>query len=352
MAKFYKLSIKKIQKETSNAVLISLNIPEHLKDVFKFKAGQYLTFKIRLNGKEIRRDYSICTAPNDPDLSVAIKSVENGVFSLYANTKLKTGDIIEVAAPNGRFIFEPNLSASRTIVGFAAGSGITPILSIVKTILTKELQSSFILIYGNKSPYQTMFYDELLKLKQNHAERFQLQLVFSQSKEDNALFGRIENSIVNYTIKNMFNSLSPDTFYICGPEPMIHNVQDTLIKYGVPESNILFELFTTTLNNPQNINAGLVNNYTKATVMVDDEITEFEMPQTKSILEVALAKNIDAPYSCQGGVCSSCLARLTKGKVTMKQNNILTDSELEEGLILTCQAYPLTPNIYVDYDDV
>jgi ring-1,2-phenylacetyl-CoA epoxidase subunit PaaE len=352
MSQFHKLNIKDIKKETDNAVSVLLDVPESLKDTFRFKAGQYITFKMTLNGNEIRRDYSICTSPKSGELKVAIKAVDGGLFSIYANTKLNIGDSIDVAPPNGRFIFEPQSNASRTIAAFAAGSGITPILGIAKTVLEEESQSNFILTYGNKTPNDAIFLNEILQLQQSYPERFYLQLVYSQSDVDESLFGRIDKSTVNYVLKNKFSHLKASQFYICGPEEMIHTVKDTLVENGIAENQIFFELFTVSVNQSDEIDSSIIDGNTKVTVMIDDEETTFSMPQTKSILEAALAENIDAPYSCQGGICSSCLARLKEGEAKMRQNNILTDSELAEGLILTCQAHPTTPVVYVDYDDI
>lgn len=352
MSQFYKLTIKNIKKETSNAVSITLDVPANLKEIFSFKAGQYITFKVILNNEEIRRDYSICTSPKNGELKVAVKTVDGGLFSVYANTQLKAGDAVEVSPPSGRFTFEPQDNASRTIAAFAAGSGITPILGIAKTILEQESSSNFILVYGNKTPQDTMFYDDLLELQRTYSERFKLQFVFSQSDEQDCLFGRIDKSAVNFVLKNKFSHLSPSQFYLCGPEAMIDTIKDTLVENGVSENEILFELFTSSTDKTSEIDASAIDGNTKITVMVDDEETTFVMPQSKSILEASLAENIDAPYSCQGGICSSCIARLTEGKATMRQNNILTDSELAEGLVLTCQAHPTTPTVYVDYDDV
>ena len=352
MSQFHKLTIKDIKKETDNAVSILLDVPENLKDGFRFKAGQYITFKVTLNGEEIRRDYSICTSPKSGELKVAVKAVDGGLFSIYANTELNIGDSIEVSQPNGRFIFEPQNDISRTIAAFAAGSGITPILGIAKTVLEEEPQSNFILTYGNKSPKDTIFYDELAQLQQRYPERFNLQLIYSQADEDESLFGRIDKSTVNFVLKNMFNHLNASEFYICGPGEMIQIVKDTLIGNGYSEDQIFFELFTTPVNDSVEIDSDIIDGNTQITVMVDDEETTFLMPQTKSILEAALAKNIDAPYSCQGGICSSCLARLKEGEAKMRQNNILTDNEVAEGLILTCQAHPTTSVVYVDYDDI
>ena len=351
MTQFHKLAIKEINKVTEQSVTISFDVPDTLKDTFTFNAGQYITLKTVINGDEIRRDYSICSSPKSGALKVAVKEVADGRFSKYANRELKTGDVLEVSAPNGRFIFEPDNTKTRTIVAFAAGSGITPIMSIVKTVLEEEPNSNLILVYGNKTPNDTIFYNELLDLQAKHHKRFNIQLVFSRSDEENALFGRIEKSTVNYIIKNKYKDLAIDAFYLCGPETMIDSISEVLIENGVKKDAIHFELFTVSTPETKIVDS-LFKGNTKVTVLVDDEEITFEMSQKQTILEAALAQNIDAPYSCQGGICSTCMARLTEGEAIMRQNNILTDSELEEGLILTCQAQPTTPTVVVDYDDV
>lgn len=353
MSQFYKLSIKDIQRETDKCVTISFEIPNKLKDTFKYKAGQYLTLRTLINSEEVRRDYSICSAPKNEELKVAVKEVDNGVFSKFANRVLKPNDVLEVAPPNGRFIFEPNSEKARTIVAFAAGSGITPIMSIAKTILTQEPKSTFVLIYGNKIPKETIFFKEILDLHHKYLDNFNLQLVFSQSDEENALFGRIEKSTVNFILKNKYKHIDIDSFYICGPEQMINTVQDVLLENGVKKETIHHELFTTSKSEDESIpDESFSNDETTATVFVDDEESTFKMSRKKSVLEAALAEKIDAPYSCQGGICSSCIARLKEGEVKMRQNNILTDSEVAEGLVLTCQSHPITSKIVVDYDDI
>jgi len=353
MSQFYKLSIKDIQRETDKCVIINFAVPNRLKDKFRFKAGQYLTLRTLINGEEVRRDYSICSATKNDGLKVAIKEVENGIFSKFANRLLKPNDILDVAPPNGRFIFEPNAEKSRTVVAFAAGSGITPIMSIARTILTQEPKSTFVLIYGNKTPKDTIFFQDILDLHHGYLDNFNLQLVFSQSDEKNALFGRIEKSTVNFIVKNKYKHIDIDSFYICGPEQMINTVQDVLLENGVKKEVVHYELFTTSKSGNDSIDDdSTLNDDTSVTVFVDDEETTFKMNPKKSVLEAALAEKIDAPYSCQGGICSSCVARLKEGEVKMRQNNILTESEVADGLILTCQAHPLTSRIVVDYDDI
>jgi len=351
MSSFHNLSVKNIKRETDKAISISFNLPGNLKDSFAFKAGQYITLKTIIDGNEVRRDYSLCVSPKSGELKVAVKEVNDGTFSAYANNTLKVGDTIEVAPPKGRFIFEPNDSKTKNIALFAAGSGITPILSIVKCALEEEVYSKVILVYGNKTTKDTMFLNELLELQHEYKDRFSIQFVFSQQDEDDSIFGRIEKSTVNYVMKNKHKHVDVDAFYLCGPEAMIHTVKDVLTEHDIDENRIHFELFKAA--KPAKVkeeedNAGS----TQITITVDDETTTFEMSQKQTILEAALDEDLDAPYSCQGGICSSCLARITEGEATMRQNNILTESEVAEGLILTCQAHPTTPNIVIDYDDV
>ncbi|MFD0990568.1 2Fe-2S iron-sulfur cluster-binding protein [Mariniflexile jejuense] len=351
MSSFHKLSIKNIKKEANKAISIAFNVPSNLKDVFTFKSGQYITLKATVNGNEVRRDYSICASPKSGELQVAVKEVKDGTFSAYANNELKVGDSIDVAPPKGRFIFEPNDSKTKNIAAFAAGSGITPILSIIKCALEEEVYSKVILVYGNKSTDDTMFLNELLELQHAYKDRFSIQFVFSQQDKDDSIFGRIEKSTVNYVMLNKHKHIDVDAFYLCGPEAMIHTVKDVLTGNGIDANRIHFELFKaakpTDIEEPK-----AASGKTTATITVDDETTTIEMSQKQTILEAALDEDIDAPYSCQGGICSSCLARLKEGEVTMRQNNILTEKEVASGLILTCQAHPTTDTIVVDFDDV
>ncbi|WP_445732040.1 2Fe-2S iron-sulfur cluster-binding protein [Mariniflexile sp.] len=351
MSSFHKLSIKNIKKEANNAISIAFNVPENLKGTFSFKAGQYITLKVNLNGNEVRRDYSLCSSPKSGELKVAVKAVQDGTFSSYANYKLRAGDVLEIAPPKGRFIFEPNDKKTKNIAAFAAGSGITPILSIIKCALEEEVHSHVILVYGNKSTQDTMFLNELLELQHQYKDRFSIQFVFSKQDKDDSIFGRIEKSTVNYVMLNKHKHVEVDAFYLCGPEAMIHVVKDVLTDNGIDKDRIHFELFKAA--KPVEVEEKTsVSGKTQVTITVDDETTTFEMSQKQTVLEAALDEDIDAPYSCQGGICSSCLARLKEGEVTMRQNNILTEKEVADGLILTCQAQPTTPSIVVDYDDV
>ena len=348
MATFYPVYIKEIQQETANAVSIVFDIPEDLKSKFDFSAGQYISLQKKINGEEVRRAYSICSTPKSGEIRVAVKAVENGIFSTYATSELKIGDSIGITTPEGRFLLSSDVN--KNYIGFAAGSGITPILSMVKTVLSTELSSNFTLIYGNKSVAETIFYKELNALKETHPKRFKLHYIFSREEVKNELRGRIDQNVTNYFVKNMYKETSFNAAFLCGPEEMIQQVSNTLENAKIKKENIHFELFTASVDNSSitKIQEGT----TEVTVLLDDEETSFTMKQTDDLLSASLRNNLDAPYSCQGGVCSSCLGKVTKGKAVMVKNSILTDSEIEEGFVLTCQAYPTTPKISIDFDDV
>lgn len=350
MSSFLKLIIKEVKRETKDAVSILFNVPEELKADYTFVAGQYINLKLTLDGTEIRRAYSICSSPESGELRIAVKAVKDGAFSQFANTKLKAGDAIEVGKPEGKFTFEPQADRQKNYAAFAAGSGITPIMSILKSVLKNEPKSSFVLVYGNKTPEETIFHQELHDLQLQYVGRLFVHYVFSQAKVENALFGRIEKSSVNFVLNNKHKELAFDKYYLCGPEEMITIVSGVLKEHNVKETAIKFELFTTSCK--ENKIEQSLEGHTTITIMVDDEETTFEMSQKQTVLDAALKKGIDAPYSCQGGICSSCLARVTSGTAEMTKNSILTDKEIASGLILTCQAHPTSDRIYIDYDDV
>ena len=349
MPSFLKLIIKEVRRETKDAVSILFNVPEQLQPNYTFIAGQYVNIRLTLDGQEIRRAYSICSSPESGELRIAVKAVKNGAFSQFANTKLKAGDALEVGKPEGKFILEPELERQKNYVAFVSGSGITPVISILKSVLKSEPKSSFVLVYGNKTPEETIFSKELHDLQLQYVGRLFIHFVFSQAKAENALFGRIDKSAVNYVLNNKHKELEFDKFYLCGPEEMIELVSGVLKEKNVKESAIKFELFTSSSH--ENVIKDL-GGHSKITIMVDDEETTFEMSQKQTILEAALKQGIDAPYSCQGGICSSCLCRVTSGTAEMTKNSILTDKEIADGLILSCQAHPTSETIYVDYDDV
>jgi len=349
MSHFHKLILQEVRRETPDSVSIRFEVPDSLKKEFRFTPGQHLTLKTTIDGKEVRRAYSICSSPDSDELRVAVKKVPNGVFSVYANEKLEAGENMEVYIPEGRFLLHPE--EEKAYLAFVAGSGITPILSMIKTVLSNTSKSKFVLVYGNKSPQDTMFLVELKNLQNKYSNRLFIQWVYSRAQEQDSLFGRIESSTVNLVVKNKFKDTKFAGYYLCGPEEMIHVVKDTLLKNEVPNEDIHFELFTSTEKKtiPE---AALSKGKTHLTVHLDGETHTLEIKKSHSVLESVLEAGIDAPYSCQGGVCSTCIARIKEGSAVMAKNSILTDGEIAEGLTLTCQARPTSDTLSIDYDDV
>jgi len=349
MSEFHTLTLSEVIKETPNSVVLTFDVPEPLVKNYEFISGQYLTIKHEIDGKEIRRAYSICSTPKSKKLQVGIKKVQDGAFSVFAHSQLKAGDSLNVMIPDGKFMLQPQADVTKNYAAFVAGSGITPVISMIETILKEEPNSTFLLAYGNTSVSETMFHARLQQLMLDFPTRLNIEFLYSRERQEGVRFGRIDRSLVNLFLKNKFESTVFDAFYLCGPEPMIDEVSSALKENGINEKIIHFELFTTA-------EIGLLveshDGTTELTVTVDDETATFTMEQGKSVLEATLANDMDAPYSCQGGICSTCIARIKEGKAEMSKNQILTDGEIAEGLILTCQAHPTTPTLVIDYDDV
>ena len=346
MSDFRSLEVRHIIRETPSAVSVEFHVPEALQPSFSFKAGQYITIKTTLNGEEVRRAYSLCATPKENKLKVAIKEVTDGTFSKYANRELTEGTVLDVHSPEGKFIYTPS-SHKGNVALFAAGSGITPIMSILKTAL--DYGNTVALLYGNKSTEETIFHDELIALAEKYPN-FYLKFIYSQARAENALAGRIDGTSVNYVVNNPLKDVDFSHHYICGPEAMINLVSETLEKNGVAKESIHFELFTA--SSESNTEAETISGKSTISITVDDEDFTFEMDASETILDAALKQKIDAPSSCQGGICSSCICRVTEGKAIMEKNQILTDSELAEGMILACQAHPTTATIAIDFDDI
>ena len=351
MSKFKALKVAEVRKETASAVSILFEVPSDLKESFNFIPGQYVTVKLEIEGKEIRRSYSICSAPYENELRVAVKAVENGVFSNYAFNTLEEGDVLEVSPPEGKFNLVSATSHQRNYLAFVAGSGITPVISMVKDVLFKELHSTFVLVYGNKSSEDVIFKNEIEQLQEKYPNRFKVQWVYSQKLTSDAILGRIDKNLANSLLKNNFKGTDFYGFYLCGPEAMIDTVTDAIKENEHPASKIHFELFTPTYTSGADTTKTLDGN-TEVTVILDDEESTFTMSKKKYLLTGAIDEDLDPPYSCQGGICSSCMARVTEGQAVMDKNTILTESEIAEGLILTCQAHPKTNKITIDFDDV
>ena len=352
MPEFHSLNVKEIKKETSDTVSISFDVPAELKNVYKFTPGQYLTLKLEVNNEECRRSYSICSS-SDEDITVAVKKVENGVVSTYLNEVLKVNDKIDVMTPEGNFTLHPDQTNKRKFVGFAAGSGITPIMSMIKQLKMDEVESSFTLFYSNKTDNDVIFKDTLEELA---GDKLKVNYIYSRQKINNPLFeGRISKSKATELIKADLSCLNADAFYLCGPEEMIFNVKAALEEFGVLDTKIKFELFTTpVLMAEKQENQEVDENFdgeALVTVIYDDEEVEFNLNKDgDSILDAAMDNDMDVPFSCKGAVCCTCKAKVTEGKVIMDANYALSDQEVEDGFVLACQSHPASAKVTIDFD--
>jgi ring-1,2-phenylacetyl-CoA epoxidase subunit PaaE len=348
----HELTVKDIRQETNDCVSILFEVPENLKSEFKFTQGQSIAIKTHLD--ENRRSYSICCSPLENELRVAVKKVEQGIFSTYVTEHLKVGDKLEVMPPSGSFFTEVNFFSKKQYVFFAAGSGITPIISNIKTILLTEKRSQITLVYGNKNTSSIIFKEELEALKDKYLERFRIHHILSRERtESDFNYGRIDAQKCDHLSK-IININKIDEFFICGPEEMIFTVKDFLLGWGVKPERIHFELFTTpTKKNTQIYTA--VKEKTKGgsevVIKVDGRSYQLNLDyNSNTVLDAGLAEGIDLPFACKGGVCCSCKAKLLEGEVEMEANYGLEDSEVKDGYILTCQSHPRSPKIVVDYD--
>jgi ring-1,2-phenylacetyl-CoA epoxidase subunit PaaE len=351
---FHALQVKSIQKETNDCVSVEFVIPENLKEVFTYKQGQNITVKAVIDGKEVRRTYSLCSTPLSNEFKVAIKRVDGGLFSTFANKELKTGDVVDVMPPIGRFYTELNPLQQKKYVAFAAGSGITPILSIITTTLLTEPKSSFVLVYGNKNHNSIIFKEALEGLKNKFLNRFQLIYILSREKTDADInYGRIDAEKLNQ-LSLLIGYKKADEFFICGPEEMIFCVKDFLEAKQIEQKNIHFELFTTDTNRAKKniVHSSLdTSAKSKVSVNVDGRSFDFDLSfNSNSILDAALKQGADLPFACKGGVCCTCKAKLLEGQVKMDVHWGLEQDEIEQGFILTCQSRPLTEKIVVDFD--
>jgi ring-1,2-phenylacetyl-CoA epoxidase subunit PaaE len=353
---FHTLKVKDVKRETPVCVSVAFEIPVALQHEFSFIQGQNITLKKTINGEELRRSYSVCTAPSENELRVAIKQVEGGTFSTYANQELKKGDELEVMTPSGNFYTTLNPTQKKNYMAFAAGSGITPVISIIKTTLQTEPKSRFTLIYGNRSRGSIIFFEELEELKNRYMERFNLVQVLSRERTDIPLhFGRIDEKKLD-ELAHTTNFDRTDEFFLCGPEEMIFCVKDYLTAHGVHAGKIHFELFTSSgikkkkvVPDSEQVESGPQSHIT---IRLDGREFSFNLPMNSelSVLEAALQQGSDLPYACKGGMCCTCKARLLEGEVVMDVNYALDHEEVERGYILTCQSHPKTEKLVVDFD--
>jgi len=357
MSKFFPLKVAEVKRETADTVSVVLDVPSEWSADFKYKQGQYLTFKLKVGNEEIRRSYSLCSSPYSGEkLRVAVKEVEDGRVSSFINRQLKAGDILETMSPAGNFFTELSSTNKKHYVGFAAGSGITPVLSILKAVLEQEPQSRFTLVYSNKNAASVIFKDELEKLSSGAGGR--LTVIHTWSREDTGnehLNGRLNKNMANYILKE-YSLGTADDFFICGPEEMIMNVSETLKEKNIPKEKIHFELFTTPVliingNATEKKEHVDFKGIAEVTVIMDGVKTTFKLKSDgTNVLDAAMDAGSDAPYSCKGAVCCTCKAKILEGKAEMDMNYALTDKEVEEGYILTCQSHPRSSVLVIDYD--
>lgn len=339
---FFKATVSAINKETADTVSVSIDLDEKDKHHFNFTPGQYLTFIVTIDGKEHRRSYSICSHKNEP-LTIAVKKLSNGTISKYFNNEVEVGTELIVSAPEGNFKLDPS---HKNIVLFAAGSGITPILSMAKSFKGDKAR----LYYGSKTEQSIIFKNTLDKLSDN----ISIFHYLSQEEKDNYGKGRLNDDNLSDLIKADLDILKADAFYICGPEEMIVAVAENLKTFGVADDKVNYELFTTPTLLASNETQAVSNfeGLSKVTAVIDDEEHQFELNTSgKTILDELEAEAIDAPYSCRGGVCCTCKAKVIEGSAVMDMNYSLTDAEVADGYILTCQAHPTSPTLKISYDD-
>jgi ring-1,2-phenylacetyl-CoA epoxidase subunit PaaE len=361
--KFHDLPVSNITPEAAGAVAITFQVPEDLRSGFNFKAGQFLTLRATIDGNDVRRSYSISSSQNsyvqNGTLEVGIRPVQGGVFSNWAATQLKVGDVLRVMPADGRFIVQRPRAIHR--VGFAAGSGITPILSILASTLEEQTESKFTLVYGNRRMDSVMFNEALQDLKDRYPNRLTLIHVLSrQAQEVPLLEGRIDEAKVKEIVRSLLPAASMDEVFICGPEAMIEATEKALLEVGVPERNIRTERFTSpTLEAlPADARKQVVLGHAPEskgdvalTIVLDGKKHQMQMSATDKILDVALAAGLDLPYSCKGGVCCTCRAKVMHGSVEMEKNFTLEKWEAEQGFVLSCQAKPTSKEVVMSFDE-
>jgi ring-1,2-phenylacetyl-CoA epoxidase subunit PaaE len=337
---FYNIPVQQVNRLTKDAVEIVFSIPQELKETFTFLPGQYISVSVEIDGKEERRSYSICSAQTG-HLAIAVKEVEKGTVSTFLNRQLEAGQLLLIAKPEGRFL----LNDAKTVLAIAAGSGITPILSMAHSM--ESSASKMKLLYANKTESDILFRSQLDAFSQ--VEKY---YYLTQESKENFRNGRITKETFIEFIKEDLGVLKSDGFFICGPEEMIFGVKAALEMFGVPAEKIHFELFNPTAKSEDAAPvATTFNGTTKVKVVLDDEVHSFDLKGNKSILDAAIAADIDAPYSCRGGVCSTCRAKVIKGSANMTLNYTLTDKEVEQGYILTCQSHPTSDELTISYDE-
>ena len=356
MARFHPLTVREVRRETRDAVVLTLEPRPEDREAFRFTQGQYLTFRAEFDGEELRRSYSICAARGEPHLRVGVKRVEGGAFSSWANEALRPGDVVEAMAPMGAFHAPIEPERARHYLLFAGGSGITPVLGILKTVLAEEPRSSATLLYANRSASSIMFREELDDLKDEHLGRLSVLHVLESGQDVELFSGRIDRAKCDALFERWIDVGSVDLAFICGPEPMMLGIAEALRAHGLPDDRIKFELFASgqpgrARRRPEAAAARGEEGGCEAVITLDGVTRVVAMPKDgRSILEAALDADLDAPYACKAGVCSTCRALVLEGETEMAANHALEDYEVRRGYVLTCQCRPLSDHVVVSYD--
>ncbi len=356
MALFHSLQIQDIYKETVDCSVITFDVPEELHQAFDFSAGQYLTLKAILNGEDVRRSYSLCSSPYEKVWKVAVKQIPGGVFSTYVNESLKTGDRLEVMVPAGKFGVPVNTEQPKNYIAFAAGSGITPMLSIIKAHLTAEPNATFKLFYLNRTVKSIIFKEELEQLRNQYFGRFEIFYFLTKEKRDIELFnGRFNSEKLQILTRTLIDVVATDEVFICGPEQMIFLIRDELVSAGLEKKKVHYELFVTGLSEEDKQRAARLaeQKVEGVEVTIIDGGKEFHFTMTKeydNILDAALGAGADLPFACKGGVCSTCKCKVEGGSVEMKVNYALEENEVAQNLVLSCQAVPTSDKVKVNFD--
>src|SRR5579863_5841616 len=354
--RFHRLAVSDLRRETPDAVSLTFAVPRELADDYRFSPGQYLTLRTTMDGEEVRRSYSICSGPDDGELRIAVKKVDGGAFSNWAADELKAGDELDVMTPTGRFGVAHTPGEARIYVGFAAGSGITPILSIVKGVLAGEPKSRFFLFYGNRSTGSMLFHETLEELKDRFIDRLSVFYVISGEEQDiPILYGRLDGEKVRVLLRSMVPAASVDHVLICGPAGMSEEIETTCREIGIAPERIHVERFVSEFGGkprPKAIVPKSAPPKALAALIIDGKRREVPVAEGEAVLDAALRAGVDLPFACKGGMCSTCRARLVEGKAEMDVNYSLEPWELAKGFVLTCQAKPVTDRVVVDYDHV
>ncbi len=356
---FHQLEVKDVRRETASCISVSFTIPPPLKTTFSFTQGQNITIKVIIDGEELRRSYSVCSSPLEDELRIAIKKISGGKFSNWANSHLKKGVFLDVLPPTGKFYTELNAGNKKNYIAFAAGSGITPILSIIKTTLATEPGSSFTLVYGNRNRGSIIFKEELEGLKNKYISRFSIHHILSRETTETSLYnGRIDAKKCENIFSRLIKINNCDAFFLCGPEEMIFSLKTYFAQKGVEQKKIHFELFTTpgqhqaeTSSRKLGTENSALDKISKVTIKSDGISADFDLPYNgDAILNAATKLGIDLPFACKGGVCATCRAKLVTGEVMMDNNYALEPEEIKKGSILTCQSHPRSERVVIDFD--